>query len=87
MTSANAVRRLRSAFPVQRRNAKASYAVASAIAVGALAAMALVNRHLAKKAERDNPASGRFLDVSDVRLHYVERGSANHWFCCTATAA
>lgn len=37
--------------------------------------MALVNRHLAKKAERDNPASGRFLDVSGVRLHYVERGS------------
>ena len=57
MTSANPVRRLRSAFPVKRRNAKApSYAVASAIAVGALAAMALVNRHLAKKAERDNPA-------------------------------
>ena len=76
MTSANPVRRLRSAFPVQRRNAKApSFAVASAVAIGALAAMALVNRHLAKKAERDNPASGRFLDVNGVRLHYVERGS------------
>jgi pimeloyl-ACP methyl ester carboxylesterase len=37
--------------------------------------MALVNRHLAKKAERDNPAAGRFLDVDGVRLHYVERGS------------
>jgi pimeloyl-ACP methyl ester carboxylesterase len=37
--------------------------------------MALVNRHLAKKAERDNPAAGRFLDVEGVRLHYVERGS------------
>ena len=41
------------------------------------AAMALVNRHFAKKAERDNPASGRFLDVSGVRLHYVERGSGD----------
>jgi pimeloyl-ACP methyl ester carboxylesterase len=37
--------------------------------------MALVNRHLAKKAEHDNPAAGRFLDVDGVRLHYVERGS------------
>jgi hypothetical protein len=50
MSSANAVRRLRSALPVQRRNAKApSYIVGSAVAVGALAAIALVNRHLAKK--------------------------------------
>lgn len=37
--------------------------------------MALVNRQLAKKAERDNPATGRFLNVDGVRLHYVERGS------------
>jgi pimeloyl-ACP methyl ester carboxylesterase len=43
--------------------------------IGALAATALLNRHLAKKAERDNPAAGRFLDVNGVRLHYVERGS------------
>ncbi len=39
--------------------------------------MALLNRHLAKKAERDNPAAGRFLDVNGVRLHYVERGSGD----------
>ena len=76
MTSARPVRRLRSAIPVQRRDAKTpSFALASAVAIGALAAMALVNRHLAKKAERDNPAAGRFLDVDGVRLHYVERGS------------
>jgi pimeloyl-ACP methyl ester carboxylesterase len=76
MTSANAVRRLRSSIPVQHRNAKApSFAVASAVVIGALAATALLNRHLAKKAERDNPAAGRFLDVNGVRLHYVERGS------------
>ena len=78
MTSARPVKRLRSAIPVQRRNAKApSFAVASAVAIGALAAMALVNRHLAKKAERDNPPAGRFLDVDGVRLHYVERGSGD----------
>ena len=76
MTSANPVRRPRSSFPIKRRNAKGpSYAVASAVAIGALAALALVNRHLAQKAERDNPSSGRFLDVNGVRLHYLERGS------------
>jgi pimeloyl-ACP methyl ester carboxylesterase len=47
---------------------------ASAVAIAAFAAAALVNRHLAKKAERDNPPTGRFLDVNGVRLHYVERG-------------
>ena len=76
MTRANFVSPLHPALTVQRRKAKVpSYAVASAVVIGALAAMALVNRHFAKKAERDNPASGRFLDVSGVRLHYVERGS------------
>ena len=76
MTSADPVRRPRSSFPIKRRNAKGpSYAVASAVAIGALAALALVNRHLARKAERDNPSSGRFLDVNGVRLHYLERGS------------
>jgi pimeloyl-ACP methyl ester carboxylesterase len=76
MTSVRPVRRLRSAIPVRRRDTKThSYVLASAVAIGALAAMALVNRHLAKKAERDNPAAGRFLDVEGVRLHYVERGS------------
>jgi pimeloyl-ACP methyl ester carboxylesterase len=75
MTLARTVRRLRSAIPARRRDTKApSYVLASAVAIGALAAMALVNRHLAKKAERDNPAVGRFLDVDGVRLHYVERG-------------
>jgi pimeloyl-ACP methyl ester carboxylesterase len=76
MTLARPVRRLRSAIPVRRHDAKTpSYILASAVAIGALAATALVNRHLAKKAERENPAAGRFLDVDGVRLHYVERGS------------
>ena len=76
MTSANAVRRLRSTIPARRHTERTpSFAVAAAVAVGALAAMALVNRHLAEKAERDNPAAGRFLHVNGVRLHYIERGS------------
>jgi len=76
MTTAHVVRRLRSSIPARRRKAKApSFAVASGVVIGALATMALLNRHLAKKAERDNPAAGRFLNVDGVRLHYVERGS------------
>ena len=51
--------------------------VASAVAIGALTAIALVNRHLAKKAEHDNPPAGRFLEVNGVRLHYVERGAGD----------
>src|SRR6202140_3665834 len=51
------------------------YVVAAAATVGALAISALINRHLAKKAETDNPPAGQFLEVDGVRLHYVERGS------------
>jgi pimeloyl-ACP methyl ester carboxylesterase len=56
-----------------RRNSR-RYAVATAATVGMMAAAALVNRHLAKKAERDNPPAGQFIDVQGVRLHYVEHG-------------
>jgi pimeloyl-ACP methyl ester carboxylesterase len=76
MTLVHGAKRSRFSMPARRRKAKApSFAVASAVAIGALATMALLNRHLARKAERDNPAAGRFLDVKGVRLHYVERGS------------
>jgi len=51
------------------------YAVAAAATVGTLAMSALINRHLAKNAENDNPPAGQFLEVNGVRLHYVERGS------------
>jgi pimeloyl-ACP methyl ester carboxylesterase len=40
-----------------------------------VAATAIINRHFASKAQRDNPPRGRFLDVDGVRLHYVERGN------------
>jgi pimeloyl-ACP methyl ester carboxylesterase len=50
------------------------YAAASALAVAALVVSALLNRSLAAKAERDNPARGRFIEIDGVRLHYVERG-------------
>ena len=50
---------------------------ASAAVVGTLAAVALANRYLANKAERDNPPAGRFLKINGVRLHYVERGAGD----------
>ena len=50
------------------------YAFAGVVAVGALAVSALVNRHLAKKAEHANPPTGKFLEIEGVLLHYVERG-------------
>ena len=48
------------------------------IAVGVaatLAATALLNHVLAKRAEHHNPPIGRFITVNGVRLHYVERGT------------
>jgi pimeloyl-ACP methyl ester carboxylesterase len=52
-----------------------SYVRAAAVAISALATLALVNRHLAKKAALNNPPAGRFLELNGVRLHYIERGS------------
>ena len=52
--------------------------LAIGVAMGAaLVALALANRGLAKRAERDNPPLGRFLDVDGVRLHYIERGQGS----------
>jgi pimeloyl-ACP methyl ester carboxylesterase len=71
-------KRVRRAVPIQRRNREApAFIAASVVAIGAFAAAALVNRHLAKKAERDNLPIGQFLEVNGVRLHYVERGGGD----------
>jgi pimeloyl-ACP methyl ester carboxylesterase len=40
----------------------------------ALAAAAAYVRLRARRAEREHPPSGRFVEVDGVRLHYVERG-------------
>jgi pimeloyl-ACP methyl ester carboxylesterase len=50
------------------------YAMVASVAVGALVVSALVNRRMAKKAQQDNPPTGRFVEIDGVRLHYVERG-------------
>jgi pimeloyl-ACP methyl ester carboxylesterase len=51
------------------------YPLAIAAAAAALGIAALINRSLAKKAERDNPPAGKFMNVGNVKLHYVDRGS------------
>lgn len=50
------------------------YATAAVAGLAALAVAALVNRQVARRAERRNPPQGRFLEIDGVRLHYVERG-------------
>jgi pimeloyl-ACP methyl ester carboxylesterase len=77
MPASNLARRLPGSVAAKRRRSSPAhpYAVAAAVTVGALALSALVNRHLAKRAEHDNPPTGQFLEVDGVRLHYVERGS------------
>ena len=53
------------------------YPVITAFSAAAtlMAATAVVNRQLARKAQQDNPPQGRFIDVDGVHLHYVERGN------------
>jgi pimeloyl-ACP methyl ester carboxylesterase len=78
MAAVPSLKRLRPAVPRRRRNRQTSSLVAaSTIAIAALAASAVINRHLANKAERDNAPEGRFLEVNGVRLHYVERGEGD----------
>jgi hypothetical protein len=43
--------------------------------VVALAASAILNRVLAKMAERRSPPTGRFITVDGVRLHYLDFGN------------
>jgi pimeloyl-ACP methyl ester carboxylesterase len=56
-------------------NTTPRYPLAIAAAVAALGIAALVNRSIAKKAERENPPAGKFINVDGVRLHYVDQGS------------
>lgn len=58
----------------RRRGAANPYAIAIAASAVALGLSALINRRLAARAERENPPTGRFVEVDGVRLHYVETG-------------
>jgi pimeloyl-ACP methyl ester carboxylesterase len=50
------------------------YLLGARAVVALFAISALVNAALAKKAERDNPPTGSFVEVDGIRIHYVERG-------------
>jgi pimeloyl-ACP methyl ester carboxylesterase len=54
--------------------ARKTLPIAAGVVVAAVAS-AVLNRWLAKKAERQNPPKGGFITVDGVRLHYVERGT------------
>jgi pimeloyl-ACP methyl ester carboxylesterase len=50
------------------------YFTAAIVGTSALVGSALINGYLAKKAERENPPTGRFINIDGVHLHYVEHG-------------
>ena len=50
------------------------YGAALATVGVTLAVSAMANVQLSKRAERQNPPAGRFVEVDGVRLHYIERG-------------
>ena len=62
-------------------------ATAVAAALGLLAATAVVNSQLARKAQRDNPPKGEFIEIDgyDCTTWNVER--VGLLFCFTAMAA
>ena len=64
--------------PARRAGSLVGYSTLTLVAAaGVLALSALVNRQLAKRAERRNRPIGRFLDVDGIRLHYLERGEGD----------
>lgn len=63
----------RALAPVAERGARpmrTKLAVAAAVAAG----LALTNHLLARRSEAKHPPRGRFMEVSGVRLHYLEAG-------------
>jgi pimeloyl-ACP methyl ester carboxylesterase len=47
------------------------------LSLAALAGTAVFTALRAKRAERDNPPKGSFIEVDGVRLHYLERGTGS----------
>jgi pimeloyl-ACP methyl ester carboxylesterase len=70
-----AKRHLATARAVVSRADRSTWAIVAT--AGMLAVAALVNRQLAKRAERRHRPIGRFLDVGGIRLHYLERGEGD----------
>jgi pimeloyl-ACP methyl ester carboxylesterase len=78
MMSFNSLKKRSSSIPyLTSRGNTTSYpvTVGASILVAAVAISALINRFLAKRAERKNPPMGKFVEIEGVRLHYFERGA------------
>lgn len=60
--------------PINRRSPVQRAAGIAVAAAGILEALALFNARRARLAEQNHPPTGAFLDIEDVRVHYLERG-------------
>jgi pimeloyl-ACP methyl ester carboxylesterase len=78
MNTSNLLRMTRHGFDLAerstRRNRSARLTQVLGVGLVALAASAGINMFMARRAERRNPARGKFVTVNGVRIHYVERG-------------
>lgn len=57
-----------------RRRRPSKVGPALAVCAAALAALAVANHVMARRAEQRHPPKGAFLEVDGVRLHYSDRG-------------
>src|SRR5690349_10015790 len=64
----------RSGKLIDRISRRSSSGSRWALVAGALAVTAAVVAYLARKAEREHPPTGRFVEIDGVTLHYTERG-------------
>ena len=61
---------------LRRSRAAPAASIAGSVIVG-LAITALINGALGRRAERNNPPKGTFIEVEGVRLHYIEKGTGS----------
>lgn len=61
-------------FSRRRRSSVGATLAVSAVTLGALA---VANYLVARRAERQHPPKGSFLEIDGVRLHYIDRGEGS----------
>ena len=68
---------MRSVIPTQSPRAPGALHAAAWLGVAGLAASLIYVQAKQRRAERENPPQGKFIEVDGVRLHYVERGQGD----------